>query len=48
MMLKDIKRREILRKLAPERMKLKSIKSNKILPKAVKVNTGAITNKLIN
>jgi hypothetical protein len=37
MMLKDVKRRETLRKLAPERMKLKSIKSNKILPKSIKV-----------
>ena len=37
MMLKDIKRRETLRKFAPDRIKLKCLKSNSILPKPIKV-----------
>ncbi len=37
MMLKDIKRRETLRKYARERVNLKSLKTNKILPKTIKV-----------
>ena len=37
MMLKDIKRREMLRKFAPERIRLQTLRSNWILPKVVKV-----------
>ena len=36
-MLRDLKRRETVRKLMPERLRLKSIKTNTILPKVVKV-----------
>lgn len=38
MMLKDIKRRELLRKYAPERIRLQSLRANTILPKVLKVN----------
>ena len=38
MMLKDIKRRELLRKFAPERVRLQTLRANTILPKVLKVN----------
>ena len=38
MMLKDIKRRELLKKFAPERIRLQSLRANSILPKVLKVN----------
>lgn len=37
MMLKDIKRREILRQFAPERVRLQALRANSILPKVLKV-----------
>jgi hypothetical protein len=37
MMLKDIKRRELLRKFAPERIRLQALRANTILPKVLKV-----------
>lgn len=37
MMLKDIKRRELLRKFAPERIRLQSLRANTILPKVLRV-----------
>lgn len=37
MMLKDIKRREFLRKFAPERIRLQSLRANTILPKVLRV-----------
>ena len=37
MLLKDIKRRELLRKFAPERVRLQTLRSNWILPKLIKV-----------
>ena len=37
MMLRDIKRREILRKFAPERVRLQTLKANNVLPKTMKV-----------
>lgn len=37
MMLKDIKRRELLRKFAPARVRLQTLRGNTILPKAFKV-----------
>jgi hypothetical protein len=37
MMLKDIKRREILRQFAPERVRLQALRANTILPKVLKV-----------
>ena len=37
MMLKDIKRREFLRKFAPERIRLQSLRANSILPKVLRV-----------
>lgn len=36
MMIKDIKRRELLRKFAPERIRLQSLRANTILPKVLK------------
>lgn len=36
MMLKDIKRREMLRKYAPERVRLQCLRRNDVLPKALK------------
>lgn len=37
MTLRDIKRREILRKFAPERVRLQALKANHVLPKTIKV-----------
>ncbi len=37
MMLKDIKRRELLKKFAPERIRLQALRANTILPKVLKV-----------
>jgi hypothetical protein len=37
MMLKDIKRRELVRKYAPLRVRLQTIRYNSILPKVIKV-----------
>ena len=37
MMLKDIKRRELLRKFAPERVRLQTLRANHILPKILRV-----------
>ena len=37
MMLKDIKRRELLRKFAPERVRLQTLRANWILPKFFRV-----------
>lgn len=37
MMLKDIKRRELLKKYAPERIRLQTLRGNSILPKVLKV-----------
>lgn len=37
MMLKDIKRRELLKKFAPERIRLQTLRGNSILPKVLKV-----------
>ncbi len=37
MMLKDIKRRELLRKYAPERIRLQNIRRNNLLPQVLKV-----------
>ena len=39
MTLKDIKRREILRRFAPERVRLQTLKANHVLPKTIKVTT---------
>lgn len=36
MMLKDIKRRELLKKFAPERIRLQTLRGNSILPKVLK------------
>jgi hypothetical protein len=38
MMLKDIKRRELLKKFAPERIRLQTLRRNSILPKILKVS----------
>jgi hypothetical protein len=37
MMLKDIKRRELLKDTAPERIRLQTLRANSILPKAFRV-----------
>ena len=37
MMLKDIKRRELLKKFAPERIRLQALRANTVLPKVLKV-----------
>ena len=37
MMLKDIKRRELLRKFAPERIRLQTLRRNNVLPQVLKV-----------
>lgn len=37
MMLKDIKRRELLKKYAPVRIRLQTLRSNSVLPKIIKV-----------
>ena len=37
MMLKDIKRRELLRKYAPERIRLQTLRRNNVLPQVLKV-----------
>ncbi len=37
MMLKDIKRRELLKKFAPERVRLQALRANTVLPKVLKV-----------
>ena len=37
MMLKDIKRRELLRKFAPERVRLQTLRANSILPRFFRV-----------
>ena len=37
MMLKDIKRRELLKKFAPERIRLQTLRRNSILPPVLKV-----------
>ena len=39
MMLKDIKRREMLRKFAPERVRLQALRANTLLPKVLKVSS---------
>ena len=38
MMLKDLKRREMLRKFAPERFSLQTLRANTILPKILRVS----------
>ena len=37
MMLKDIKRRELLKKYAPVRIRLQTLRANSVLPKIIKV-----------